>query len=92
MPPTPSPKGEVLQLLNCHNATVTEEDYLQVIHYKTAKLFEAAGQIGAIISQSTPEVEASLARYGMHLGTAFQLDRRRAGLLGRPRADREAPG
>ena len=66
-------EGEVLQLLNCHNASVTEEDYLQVIHYKTAKLFEAAGQIGAIISQSTPEVESSLARYGMHLGTAFQL-------------------
>ncbi len=66
-------EGEVLQLLNCHNAGVTEEDYLQVIHYKTAKLFEAAGQIGAIISQSTPEVEGSLARYGMHLGTAFQL-------------------
>jgi len=66
-------EGEVLQLLNCHNAGITEEDYLQVIHYKTAKLFEAAGQIGAIISQSTPEVEASLARYGVHLGTAFQL-------------------
>ncbi len=66
-------EGEVLQLLNCHNAAVTEEDYLRVIHYKTAKLFEAAGQIGAIISQSTPEVERSLARYGMHLGTAFQL-------------------
>ena len=66
-------EGEVLQLLNCHNPAVTEEDYLRVIHYKTAKLFEAAGQIGAIISQSTPEVEASLARYGMHLGTAFQL-------------------
>jgi octaprenyl-diphosphate synthase len=66
-------EGEVLQLLNCHNPRVTEEDYLQVIHYKTAKLFEAAGQIGAIISQSTQEVENSLARYGMHLGTAFQL-------------------
>jgi octaprenyl-diphosphate synthase len=66
-------EGEVLQLLNCHNAGVTEEDYLQVIHYKTAKLFEAACQIGAIISQSTPDVEGSLARYGMHLGTSFQL-------------------
>ena len=66
-------EGEVLQLLNCHNASVAEEDYLRVIHYKTAKLFEAAGQIGAIISQSTAEVEGSLARYGMHLGTAFQL-------------------
>jgi len=66
-------EGEVLQLLNCHNPTVTEEDYLRVIHYKTAKLFEAAGQIGAIVSQATQEVEGALARYGMHLGTAFQL-------------------
>ena len=66
-------EGEVLQLLNCHNAAVTEEDYLRVIQYKTAKLFEAAGQIGAIVSQSTQEVEGSLGRYGMHLGTAFQL-------------------
>jgi octaprenyl-diphosphate synthase len=66
-------KGEVLQLLNCHDPAVTEEDYLQVIRYKTAKLFEAAAQIGAIISQATPEGEDSLAGYGVHLGTAFQL-------------------
>jgi octaprenyl-diphosphate synthase len=66
-------EGEVLQLLNCHNAAATEEDYLHVIHFKTAKLFEAAGQIGAIVSQARPEVEDCLARYGMHLGTAFQL-------------------
>jgi octaprenyl-diphosphate synthase len=66
-------EGEVLQLINCHDPAVTEEDYLRVIRYKTAKLFEAAAQIGAIISQATPEVEDSLARYGVHLGTAFQL-------------------
>jgi octaprenyl-diphosphate synthase len=66
-------EGEVLQLLNCHNPMVTEEDYLHVIRFKTAKLFEAAGEIGAIISQARPEVEECLARYGMHLGTAFQL-------------------
>ena len=66
-------EGEVLQLLNCHNPGVTEEDYLHVIRYKTAKLFQAAGQIGAVISQATPEVEDSLSRYGLHLGTAFQL-------------------
>jgi octaprenyl-diphosphate synthase len=66
-------EGEVLQLLNCHDPAVREEDYLRVIRYKTAKLFEAAGKIGAIISQATPDVEDSLARYGMHLGTAFQL-------------------
>lgn len=66
-------EGEVLQLLNVHNADITDEDYLRVIHYKTAKLFEAATQLGAIISQANPEDEAALALYGMHLGTAFQL-------------------
>jgi octaprenyl-diphosphate synthase len=66
-------EGEVLQLLNCNDPSVTEEDYLHVIEYKTAKLFEAAGQLGAIISQARPEVEDSLARFGRHLGTAFQL-------------------
>jgi octaprenyl-diphosphate synthase len=66
-------EGEVLQLLNCHDPDVGERDYLHVIRFKTAKLFEAAGQIGAIISNASREVEQSLARYGMHLGTAFQL-------------------
>ena len=46
---------------------------MQVIHYKTAKLFEAAAQLGAILGQATPEVEKALTSYGMHLGTAFQL-------------------
>ena len=66
-------EGEVLQLLNCHEPETTEEKYLQVIRSKTAKLFEAATQLGAIISQQPYEYEQSMAKYGMHLGTAFQL-------------------
>ncbi len=66
-------EGEVLQLLNCHDADTTESRYLQVIHHKTAKLFEAAGQLGAVISNSHLEVEQAMGRYAMHLGSAFQL-------------------
>lgn len=66
-------EGEVLQLLNCRNPDVNEENYLQVIRYKTAKLFEAATRLGAILCNVTPEEEESIAAYGMHLGTAFQL-------------------
>jgi octaprenyl-diphosphate synthase len=66
-------EGEVLQLLNVHNADISDEAYLQVIHYKTAKLFEAATQLGAIISQASARDEEALSNYGMHLGTAFQL-------------------
>ncbi|SBT03155.1 octaprenyl diphosphate synthase [Candidatus Accumulibacter aalborgensis] len=66
-------EGEVLQLMNCHDADVDEQGYLQVIRYKTAKLFEAAAQLGAIIGGGTPAVEQAMATYGIHLGTAFQL-------------------
>jgi octaprenyl-diphosphate synthase len=66
-------EGEVLQLLNVHDADTDEAQYLRVIRYKTAKLFEAATQVGAILGGAQPEVEAALAEYGMHLGTAFQL-------------------
>ncbi len=66
-------EGEVLQLLNVHNADVTEEGYLHIIRSKTAKLFEAAGRLGAIISGAPRQIEDALAVYGMHLGTAFQL-------------------
>ena len=66
-------EGEVLQLMNCHDADVDEASYLQVIRYKTAKLFEAASQLGAIIAGASSQVERRLADYGMHLGTAFQL-------------------
>ncbi len=66
-------EGEVLQLMNCHDADIDEARYLQVIRYKTAKLFEAAAQIGSIIGGASPELEQRMACYGMHLGTAFQL-------------------
>ena len=66
-------EGEVLQLLNCHDPEVTEENYLRVIYSKTAKLFEAAARLGAVISDQPPAIEAAMAKYGMHLGTAFQL-------------------
>lgn len=66
-------EGEVLQLMNCHDADVDEARYLTVIRYKTAKLFEAAARIGAIVGGADAETERRLADYGMHLGTAFQL-------------------
>ena len=66
-------EGEVLQLMNCRNADLAVDDYLKVIRFKTAKLFEAAGRLGAVISNTSPEDEAALAAYGMHLGTAFQI-------------------
>ncbi len=66
-------EGEVLQLMNCNDPDISVDDYLKVIRFKTAKLFEAATQLGAVISKAPPEVEQALATYGMHLGTAFQL-------------------
>ena len=66
-------EGEVLQLMNCHDASVDIDGYLQVIHYKTAKLFEASTRLGAIISGVNAQQEQALATYGMHLGTAFQI-------------------
>ena len=66
-------EGEVLQLMNSGNPTLDEAAYLGVIQRKTAKLFEAAAQLGAVLGDATPERERALARYGMHLGTAFQL-------------------
>ncbi len=66
-------EGEVLQLMNCHNPDIDEHDYLRVIRYKTAKLFEAATRLGAILGGATSGQEAAMAAYGMHLGTAFQL-------------------
>jgi octaprenyl-diphosphate synthase len=66
-------EGEVLQLMNCGNADITVDAYLQVIRYKTAKLFEAAGRLGAILGNASPEIEEALAAYGTHIGTAFQL-------------------
>jgi len=66
-------EGEVLQLLNVHDADTNEETYLRVIRYKTAKLFEAATRVGAIVGGAPAPLEDALAEYGMHLGTAFQL-------------------
>ncbi len=66
-------EGEVLQLMNCHNADVDVEDYLRVVRYKTAKLFEASARLGAMLGDATTGVEEGLACYGMHLGTAFQI-------------------
>ncbi|HET7833203.1 MAG TPA: octaprenyl diphosphate synthase [Gallionella sp.] len=66
-------EGEVLQLLNCHDADVDAANYMRVIHCKTAKLFEAAMRLGAILSKVDAANEEAAARYGMHLGTAFQL-------------------
>jgi octaprenyl-diphosphate synthase len=66
-------EGEVMQLLHVHNANVTEQDYLRVVRSKTAKLFEAAGRLGAIVAGVPRLHESALADYGMHLGTAFQL-------------------
>jgi octaprenyl-diphosphate synthase len=66
-------EGEVLQLLNINNPDTSEAQYLEVIRRKTAKLFEAGTQLGAILCQSDSDTEAALARYGLHLGTAFQI-------------------
>lgn len=66
-------EGEVLQLLNCHDADVDEDRYLQVIRFKTAKLFEAASRLGAMLAGVDADIEERFARFGMHLGTAFQL-------------------
>jgi octaprenyl-diphosphate synthase len=66
-------EGEVLQLMNCHDPEVGEERYLEVVRRKTAKLFEAATRLGGVLAGAPAPVEDGLARYGMHLGTAFQL-------------------
>jgi octaprenyl-diphosphate synthase len=66
-------EGEVLQLLNCHDPDTTEARYLEVIHNKTAKLFESAARLGAVISDRSEAEEQAMAAYGMHLGCAFQL-------------------
>ncbi|QDP02229.1 octaprenyl diphosphate synthase [Thalassotalea sp. PS06] len=66
-------EGEVLQLMNCNDADTTEESYMQVIYCKTAKLFEAATRLAAVIMKQPHDVEDAMTLYGRHLGTAFQL-------------------
>ena len=65
--------GEVMQLMNVHDPDTTEDDYRQVIYRKTARLFEAGAQIAAVLCGESADVESSMANYGRHLGTAFQL-------------------
>ena len=66
-------EGEVLQLMNMHDASLDEEGYLRVIRSKTAKLFEASARLGAILAGSDARIEAACADYGQALGTAFQV-------------------
>jgi len=66
-------EGEVLQLMNAHDPETTEQRYLEVIYRKTARLFEAGAEVAAVLSGGSPEVQQGLARYGRHLGTAYQL-------------------
>lgn len=66
-------EGEVLQLMNVKNPDVSEDGYMEVIHNKTAMLFEAASHTGALLAGASAEQERSLQDYGKHLGLAFQL-------------------
>jgi octaprenyl-diphosphate synthase len=66
-------EGEVLQLMNMHDASLTEDGYLRVIRSKTAKLFEASARLGAILADSDASIETACADYGQALGTAFQV-------------------
>ncbi|MGH8148382.1 MAG: polyprenyl synthetase family protein [Steroidobacteraceae bacterium] len=66
-------EGEVLQLMNAHDPETTEQRYLDVIYRKTARLFEAGAEVAAVLSGDSREVQRSLARYGRHLGAAYQL-------------------
>ena len=66
-------EGEVLQLMNMHDPNLRVDEYLRVIRFKTAKLFEASARLGAVLSGASADVEESCADYGRSLGTAFQL-------------------
>ena len=66
-------EGEVLQLLNMHDPDISVDDYLRVIRFKTAKLFEASARLGAVLADAPRDVEDACANYGRALGTAFQL-------------------
>jgi len=66
-------EGEVQQLVNTHDATLTQAGYLEVIRSKTAKLFEASARLAAVLAASSTEVELACAEYGKALGTAFQV-------------------
>lgn len=66
-------EGEVLQLMNCNNPDTTEKNYMDVIYFKTAKLFEAATQLVAVLGNQSAEIQRAMLNYGKYLGTAFQL-------------------
>lgn len=66
-------EGEVLQLMNMHDSDVNEARYMQVIHFKTGKLFEASCALGALLAKATEEQYQAAQAYGRHIGTAFQL-------------------
>ena len=66
-------EGEVLQLMNMHDPDLAVDDYLKVIRFKTAKLFEASARLGAVLANASEDVEEACASYGRSLGTAFQL-------------------
>ncbi len=66
-------EGEVLQLMNCNDPDTTQDSYMQVIYCKTAKLFEAATRLAAVLTHQAPDVEQAMLDYGKYLGTAFQL-------------------
>lgn len=66
-------EGEVLQLMNCNDPDTTEASYMEVIYCKTAKLFEAATRLAAVVANQPKEIEVAMQSYGKHLGTAFQL-------------------
>lgn len=66
-------EGEVLQLINKHNSAITQESYMNVIRDKTAILFRAASECGAILADATPQQRQILRDVGMHIGMAFQL-------------------
>ena len=66
-------EGEVLQLMNAHDPETTEERYLEVIHRKTAQLFQAGAEVAAVISGASQPLQHDLASYGRHLGIAYQL-------------------
>lgn len=66
-------EGEVLQLMNCNDPDTSEESYMEVIYSKTARLFEAATLLAAVLTDQSPEIEIAMQNYGRYLGTAFQL-------------------
>jgi octaprenyl-diphosphate synthase len=66
-------EGEVLQLMNCNDPETSEESYMQVIYSKTARLFEAATLLAAVLTDQNAEIELAMQEYGKYLGTAFQL-------------------